>query len=104
MGDDTPRGGLKKKRPGFDVDLVRVGDHWRTLGLLVSPDDDPKHLIVDDIWEPSLVSEWNTAHPEAQIRAGDTITKVNGTDNSGEDMLAKFQASGKDSTLNIRIE
>lgn len=74
------------------VDLHRVGDHWRTLGLLVSPDDDPRYLIVDDIWEPSLVSEWNAKSPEDQrIKPGDIILAVNGASVSGEEMLAKIQ-------------
>jgi len=102
---ESPKSGLKKPRRGiFEVELDRTGDHWRTLGLLVSPDDDPKYLIVDDIWEPSLISEWNKKNGEAlQVRPGDIIMAVNNQSISGEDMLAKIQASGKGSTLRLQI-
>mmetsp|Transcript_74051 Transcript_74051/g.214508 ORF Transcript_74051/g.214508 Transcript_74051/m.214508 type:complete len:172 (+) Transcript_74051:153-668(+) len=91
-------------REPFDVELVRVGEHWRTLGLLVSPDDDPRFLIVDDIWEPSLVSQWNEQQPEAyQIKPGHIIQAVNGVSAGGEDMLARIQASGRGSILRLRV-
>merc|ERR1719506_2581239 len=61
-------------RPPFEVVVTRSGKHWKTLGVLVSPDDDPRYLFVDDIWEPSLISEWNASQPEERrVRSGDTI-------------------------------
>eukprot|EP00444_Apocalathium_aciculiferum_P028373 CAMPEP_0183431018 /NCGR_PEP_ID=MMETSP0370-20130417/54536_1 /TAXON_ID=268820 /ORGANISM="Peridinium aciculiferum, Strain PAER-2" /LENGTH=150 /DNA_ID=CAMNT_0025616577 /DNA_START=70 /DNA_END=522 /DNA_ORIENTATION=- len=97
--------GVRQTRQ-FNVELIRIGDHWRTLGLLVSPDDNPEYLIVDDIWEPSLVSEWNVANESTglEIKPGDIIMSVNGDSNSGEDMLAKIQASGKGSTLKLCLQ
>merc|ERR1719207_293799 len=95
----------RARRPAFDVVLERSGKHWRTLGLLVSPDDDPKYLIIDDIWEPSLISEWNAAHGEDQkVRAGDIIISVNDSQCSGEEMLSKIQALGKGASIVLRVE
>mmetsp|Transcript_70518 Transcript_70518/g.181743 ORF Transcript_70518/g.181743 Transcript_70518/m.181743 type:complete len:161 (+) Transcript_70518:81-563(+) len=96
--------GRKGGQKPFDINLVRVGDHWRTLGLLVSPDDDPRYLIVDDIWEPSLVSQWNQTNSEdKRVHTGDIILSVNRNVCGGERMLAEIQASGKGSTLHLSI-
>merc|ERR1719330_731401 len=92
-GDHVRDGTGKNRRPPFEVELIRTGENWRTLGLLVSPDDDPRYLIVDDIWSPSLVSEWNSEHPEALIEPGDIITAVDGVACGGDDMLQKIQAT-----------
>eukprot|EP00421_Protoceratium_reticulatum_P000187 CAMPEP_0168369314 /NCGR_PEP_ID=MMETSP0228-20121227/6694_1 /TAXON_ID=133427 /ORGANISM="Protoceratium reticulatum, Strain CCCM 535 (=CCMP 1889)" /LENGTH=147 /DNA_ID=CAMNT_0008382171 /DNA_START=9 /DNA_END=448 /DNA_ORIENTATION=- len=99
--DDMP--GEMPRRPPFEVTIVRTGVHWRTLGLLVSPDDNPAYLIVDDIWEPSLVSEWNKANNEdKRVRPGDMITAVNEQQVNGEAMLEIIQGSGKTSSLKLR--
>mmetsp|Transcript_34411 Transcript_34411/g.97762 ORF Transcript_34411/g.97762 Transcript_34411/m.97762 type:complete len:164 (-) Transcript_34411:111-602(-) len=99
-------------RPHFDampvrvreVQIVRVGENWRKLGLLVSPDPDPRYLVVDDVWEPSLVSEWNDRHPQVlHIKAGDVIASVNGGGRNGEEMLSMIQASGQGDSLLLRI-
>merc|ERR1719454_1194430 len=78
----TPK---RKRRKPFEVELHRKGEHWRTLGLLVSPDDDPRYLIVDDIWEPSLISVWNAnaKNENMKVRLGDVITAVDGSSSSG---------------------
>jgi hypothetical protein len=98
-------GGSEKRRPQFEVTMERTGSHWRTLGLLVSPDDDPRHLVVDDVWEPSLISEWNKAQDDSKkVRPGDMIVSVNGIRSNGETMLEQIQSSGKGSTLILKIE
>lgn len=91
------------KRPPFTVELLRTGQNWRTLGLLVSPDDDPRFLVVDDIWEPSLISDWNAAHSEMRVKPGDVIKSVNESTCGGEEMLAKIQALGKGTSLRLQI-
>eukprot|EP00747_Dinoflagellata_sp_TGD_P107531 gnl/TRDRNA2_/TRDRNA2_170155_c0_seq3.p2 gnl/TRDRNA2_/TRDRNA2_170155_c0~~gnl/TRDRNA2_/TRDRNA2_170155_c0_seq3.p2 ORF type:complete len:189 (+),score=36.52 gnl/TRDRNA2_/TRDRNA2_170155_c0_seq3:78-569(+) len=93
------------RRPPFEVELVRTGEHWRTLGLIVSPDDDPRYLIVDEVKGPSLVAEWNATHPEAvRVVAGDIISSVNGGSCSGEEMLSQIQQLGKGATVKLRVE
>eukprot|EP00929_Paragymnodinium_shiwhaense_P120621 TRINITY_DN925_c2_g1_i1.p1 TRINITY_DN925_c2_g1~~TRINITY_DN925_c2_g1_i1.p1 ORF type:complete len:172 (-),score=26.06 TRINITY_DN925_c2_g1_i1:323-838(-) len=93
-----------QKRIPFTVELSRTGQNWRTIGLLVSPDDNPKYLVVDDIWEPSLISDWNASHEEGlRVKPGDVITAVNEASSSGEEMLAKIQALGKGTTLRLQI-
>eukprot|EP00747_Dinoflagellata_sp_TGD_P107532 gnl/TRDRNA2_/TRDRNA2_170155_c0_seq4.p1 gnl/TRDRNA2_/TRDRNA2_170155_c0~~gnl/TRDRNA2_/TRDRNA2_170155_c0_seq4.p1 ORF type:complete len:170 (+),score=27.85 gnl/TRDRNA2_/TRDRNA2_170155_c0_seq4:78-512(+) len=92
-------------RTSFEVELVRAGENWRTLGLIVSPDDDPRYLIVDEVKGPSLVAEWNATHPEAvRVVAGDIISSVNGGSCSGEEMLSQIQQLGKGATVKLRVE
>merc|ERR1719424_1358784 len=99
------RASNRKTRPPFDVTLERSGKHWRTLGLLVSPDDDTRYLVIDDIWEPSLISEWNGCHGEDQkVKAGDIIISVNDSTCNGEEMLSKIQALGKGASIKIKVE
>mmetsp|Transcript_43564 Transcript_43564/g.138718 ORF Transcript_43564/g.138718 Transcript_43564/m.138718 type:complete len:159 (+) Transcript_43564:124-600(+) len=105
-GDGRRPAALEERRPPFQVQLERSGKNWRTIGLLVSPDDDPSYLIVDDIWSPSLISEWNDAHDEqVRVRAGDIIRSVNDCKKkTGEEMLALIQQTGKGATLKLDIE
>eukprot|EP00928_Gymnodinium_smaydae_P086854 TRINITY_DN7126_c0_g1_i1.p1 TRINITY_DN7126_c0_g1~~TRINITY_DN7126_c0_g1_i1.p1 ORF type:complete len:161 (-),score=28.08 TRINITY_DN7126_c0_g1_i1:78-560(-) len=75
------------RRPPFEADLVRVGPHWATLGLLVNVESHPRHLVIDSIWGPSLVSEWNEAACEdMKVSVGDHIISVNGLQLSKEEM------------------
>lgn len=93
-----------KRRSPFEVEIERIGPNWRTLGLLVSPDDDVRFLVVDEIWEPSLISEWNHAHHEdMQVRPKDIIVSINGSNCNGEEMLTRIQALGKGSKLKLSI-
>jgi len=94
------------QRTPFEVPLVRTGDHWRTLGMLVSPDDDPKVLVIDDVWEPSLIHEWNQRQQSerTQVKKHHLIVSVNGISGDAEGMLATIQASGKGTTLRMVIK
>mmetsp|Transcript_60173 Transcript_60173/g.140633 ORF Transcript_60173/g.140633 Transcript_60173/m.140633 type:complete len:183 (+) Transcript_60173:59-607(+) len=83
---------LKRRRAPIEVTLVRQGMHWRTLGLLVSPDDNPQYLVIDDVRGPSLVTEWNKNQPEElRLHQGDQILAVNGVAGWWEDMLRNIQ-------------
>jgi len=94
-----------KGRAPFDVEITREGEHWRSIGLVVSPDDDPRYLFVDTIRQPSLVEDWNKEHSvDQQIFTGDIITSVNGISSSGEAMLDQLKTIGKGGTMKLRIE
>jgi len=71
--------GLQQGSRTFEVKLARTGVNWRSLGLLLTLPD-PKHLVVEDVWSPSLTSDWNGGRgpKELQIRPGDVIRSVNG--------------------------
>eukprot|EP00928_Gymnodinium_smaydae_P021198 TRINITY_DN18250_c0_g4_i1.p1 TRINITY_DN18250_c0_g4~~TRINITY_DN18250_c0_g4_i1.p1 ORF type:complete len:177 (-),score=29.30 TRINITY_DN18250_c0_g4_i1:217-708(-) len=89
---------------GFAVELTRSGPNWRTLGLVVSPDDNPEYLMIDDFWEPSLMGEWNLQAPEAErVRPGYVISAVDDISGSAENMLDKIQAHGKGSTMKLWV-
>mmetsp|Transcript_7014 Transcript_7014/g.16992 ORF Transcript_7014/g.16992 Transcript_7014/m.16992 type:complete len:179 (+) Transcript_7014:73-609(+) len=98
-------GEMARKRNPFEVVLKREGKHWMTVGLLVSPDDDPTYLLVDDIWKPSLIDEWNqSCDGDKQVQPGDRITAVNGNSCSAEQMLELLQALDKGSSVRLRFE
>jgi len=95
----------REKRKPFTVELLRVGPSWRVLGLVLSVEEEPGALVVHDLLEPSLVSEWNDTHPEAQqVRPGDIIAGVNGATGRTDQLLAKMQATGRGSTLMLDIQ
>ncbi|CAK0875851.1 unnamed protein product [Prorocentrum cordatum] len=93
------------RREPFEVTIVRQGQQWRTLGLVVSPDDDPKYLVIDDIWEPSLVGEYNKLQKSKKflIRPRDLITSVNGSICDGEGMLNLIQSTTRGACLKLRV-
>mmetsp|Transcript_6632 Transcript_6632/g.16241 ORF Transcript_6632/g.16241 Transcript_6632/m.16241 type:complete len:181 (+) Transcript_6632:74-616(+) len=92
------------RRPPFEVLLQRAG-HVRPLGLLVSADDHPQFLMVDDIKPGSLVDDWNSrcllTH---KVRPGDRITSVNGSRCGAEQMLEILQMLDRDEDVKLRIE
>lgn len=92
-------------RSPFDMEITRVGANAKVLGILVSPDDDPNFLVVDEIREPSLVGDWIQTHISSQaIRVGDRITKVNDLALSSEEMLERLQQLGVGATIRLRVE
>jgi len=90
----------------FQVAMLREGKHWRTLGLIVSADDSSGCLIVEDIWCPSLISEWNESRvtDDATVDVGNIITSINGVSNDSKAMLAAIQSLGKGSQVVLQIE
>mmetsp|Transcript_71235 Transcript_71235/g.154817 ORF Transcript_71235/g.154817 Transcript_71235/m.154817 type:complete len:146 (-) Transcript_71235:104-541(-) len=93
----------RQSRVPFEVVLVRTGPLWQSLGLYVSPDDDPTVLSVDNVYGPSLISEWNAAHePNLNVRVGDVIETVNGI-TGGAQMLHAIQALGHGSTAKLMV-
>mmetsp|Transcript_18241 Transcript_18241/g.33057 ORF Transcript_18241/g.33057 Transcript_18241/m.33057 type:complete len:187 (+) Transcript_18241:109-669(+) len=92
------------RRPPFEVLLERAG-RARPLGLLVSADDHPHFLMVDDIRPDSMVDDWNNrcllTH---KVGPGDRITSVNGSRCGAEQMLEILQMLGKDEDVRLRIE
>merc|ERR1719218_156462 len=91
------------RRAPFEVSIVREGKHWKTLGLIVSADDNPRHLIVEDIWQPSLISEWNATHDrDKQVRVGDIIVSINDCSSDSKAMLSLIQSLGEGSHVTIQ--
>mmetsp|Transcript_26791 Transcript_26791/g.46473 ORF Transcript_26791/g.46473 Transcript_26791/m.46473 type:complete len:219 (-) Transcript_26791:54-710(-) len=103
-GNDRDEIQVSRRQP-FDMEIVREGKYWRTLGLIVSGTDNPRHLVVEDIWSPSLVSEWNEKRPkDSQVQIGDIIVEANGESADNRSMLQAIQGLGKGSVVKLRIE
>merc|ERR1719480_307754 len=94
----VPRGGRhlgSERRPPFAIEFKRTGPYWMTLGLLVDCGDRPRSLMIDHIWEPSLISEWNArCERERQVHIGDRITSVNGVECESPEMLVLLHGLG----------
>jgi len=75
----------------LDVDLVREGEQWSNLGMIVSPNSsNPDNLTIDEIDGQSLLGEWNLKRERAlQVWPGDVIIAVNGR--SGRDLIREIQ-------------
>mmetsp|Transcript_60785 Transcript_60785/g.100956 ORF Transcript_60785/g.100956 Transcript_60785/m.100956 type:complete len:319 (+) Transcript_60785:72-1028(+) len=83
-------GSLLFRRAPFEV-VLKLGRE-NILGLLVTPDVDPGFLVIDDIFVPSVASEWNCTHEESlHLRVGDTITSVNGVTGDSQEMLSQMR-------------
>lgn len=92
--------GLQKN---FEATLWRGRD--KILGLIITPDFGPNFLYIEDIWENSVVSEWNGAHePSSQIHVGDVITAVNGVSSEAREMLRSIRGMPMDASIHLRIE
>jgi hypothetical protein len=90
----------------FDVPLKREGSHYKTLGLAVSPDDNPMYLVVDKITEPSLIAEWNKLHDRYErVLPGMMILAVNDIQYDLDSMLHELRVdtNGKGSTITLTV-
>jgi len=88
----------------IEVNLIREGQHWSNLGMLVSPNaSNPDCLTIDEIDECSLLGEWNAGLPRShQVYEGDVIVAVNGR--SGRELIGQIQqTSSEGSRLKLRI-
>lgn len=105
MTPKTPKSTAAGDNTGaFVVQLART-DTRKTLGLLVSPDNDPRYLVVEQILEKSMISDWNRQRKEAErVRPGSKIVSVNGSTCAAEGMLELIQASGEGSILLLTVQ
>lgn len=87
----------------FEATLSR--GHDQLLGLVITPDVDSSYLYIEDIWESSVVSEWNDNNgPDKQIRVGNIITAVNGVASAAQDMLKTLRNLEINVAFLLRIE
>lgn len=93
---------LSERKP-FEVRLTR--GEQNVLGLIVTPDVDPGFLVIDDIFKPSVASEWNDTHDESlRLRVGDTITSVNGVTSNSQEMLSTIRSTPTTAEVRLIIE
>jgi hypothetical protein len=93
------------QRPLFEVTLKRIGEYEKRIGLIVSPDDNPRHLVVDRVLEQSLVSDWNRQKDALKrVRPGDVILSVNGISGRNEQMIEELQSCAEGSTVTLTID
>mmetsp|Transcript_83097 Transcript_83097/g.151995 ORF Transcript_83097/g.151995 Transcript_83097/m.151995 type:complete len:248 (+) Transcript_83097:69-812(+) len=91
----SPSQGRHCNRVPFLVCLqhARMGLHWNNIGVVLSSEDSPTALTIDEIAQFGLLPEWNErqANLRKRVRAGDMITSLNGFFGSGEQLLQKLQ-------------
>mmetsp|Transcript_149370 Transcript_149370/g.263679 ORF Transcript_149370/g.263679 Transcript_149370/m.263679 type:complete len:194 (-) Transcript_149370:138-719(-) len=91
-------------RMPIEIELARTGNNWRTFGFIATPDDDPRFLVIDEIWEPSLVSEYNARSSyERRVNAGDLIIAVNGSMQHSKEMLKTIMNTERGCSVRLRI-
>lgn len=76
------------RRP-FQVCMTRSGTNWNNVGAVLSADDAPTYIMVDEVWGPSLLQTWNQEQKtqSTQVRPGDMIVAVNETSSDSSDMV-----------------
>jgi len=93
------------ERKPFKAILTRTGPHWNNIGVVLSPDDSPDYLTIDDINCPSLLGFWNEAsHKNQKVRVGDMIKAVNEFSSTCEQMLLMIQTIGKGEEIRYLID
>lgn len=96
---------INSDRKPFKVTLTRDGPHWNNIGVVLSPDDSPDYLTIDDVNYPSLLGFWNErCHKHQKVKAGDMIRAVNEMSSTGEQMLLMIQTIGKGEEIRFLIE
>jgi hypothetical protein len=106
-GFNDARGGVPtiSEQRLFEVTLLRSGEHWKSIGLIVLTDDNVKQLLVDRVVEPSLISQWNKHNSEyKKVRAGDHIVSVNSIQGDGDVMLEELRGTRKGSVVTLMVE
>lgn len=93
-------------RHAFPVTLKRIGSHWNNIGFVVSPDDSPTYLMIDETWAPSLLSEWNERQEskDTKVRPGDMVVSVNGQSTKSEHMILIMKQVSKGGDITLVIE
>jgi len=89
----------------LNVEIWRVGPHFRILGLLLTVRPGSDDLVVEDVLEPSLVSDWNRNHgPRKQVCIGDMLLGVNGVRNSSTKLLQTLKSSIEGDCLVLELK
>jgi len=86
--------------------LTRIGSHWNNIGVVLSPDDSPTYLTIDDISAPSLVADWNKLQTtdKTKVRPGDMIIAVNKQSTTCDHMLLLIKNTGRGQELTFTID
>lgn len=87
----------------FDVRLVRNETDNGRLGFTLSTS--ASGLLVDALWSPSLITEWNAQHKGGfEVCVGDRIISVNGLFGKPNELLDQINTIGKGGTVRLRIQ
>jgi ADP-ribose pyrophosphatase YjhB (NUDIX family) len=89
-------------RPEFRVEVFSGLYQKMQLGLTISVEDDPSYVTIDDIWEPSLIGEWNgMVEWDKRVKVGDAITAANFVGGSANLILDTICSASHTSRINL---
>lgn len=95
---------VRPRPPAFDVDMLREGPQWETLGITVVIDkNNPGCALVQALRSEGLVPDWNRTHGSLRICAGDLITQVNDLYEDAKAMCEEIQTGRRGSRLRFRV-
>lgn len=105
VGKLEPSSRKPSKSRTFEVNVTRTGKHWQKVGLILGADDGSEHLYVDQVIEPSLISEWNNlqSNHRMKVQQGDIICAVNNISGDGDRMLDELACNGKFAKITLTI-
>jgi len=79
------------------LDKVRIERDWNSLGVVLSSDDCPNGLTIDEIAQFGSIPEWNEKQSDAtmRVRVGDMIMGVNDVAASCQELLDHLKKLGE---------
>merc|ERR1711924_229915 len=97
-GDGLPDGMgdlVVPSRSPFTVQVFTGVAARLPIGMIIKPaEEDPRFLCIDDLWSPSLISEWNRINTGAvRVLVGDIITAVNGVSGDATSMVDQLMTA-----------
>mmetsp|Transcript_73243 Transcript_73243/g.115906 ORF Transcript_73243/g.115906 Transcript_73243/m.115906 type:complete len:239 (-) Transcript_73243:15-731(-) len=79
------------------LDKVRIERDWNSLGVVLSCDDCPNGLTIDEIAQFGCIPDWNEKQSDAttRLRVGDMIMAVNDVGATSEELLQILKKLGE---------
>merc|ERR1712072_1579885 len=86
---------VNRVRVPFSVNVLTGVASKLPIGMIIKPaEEDPRYLCIDDLWSPSLISEWNRLNDSrVRVLVGDIITAINGVSGDATAMVDQLMTA-----------